>query len=128
MIKSILLPIDGSVYTESVLQYGQYMAQKFDAVLRVLTIVDIRLFDWNMTAGADSFVPVIPSADFQEESQKMQDEKAQRIIEKSTELLKKTGLQFEVEKVSGIPVDEIWYQAVLPQIKRCSCQHLWQKS
>jgi nucleotide-binding universal stress UspA family protein len=111
MIKSILLPIDGSVYTESVLQYGQYLAQKLGAILRVLTIVDIRLFDWNITAGADSFVPVIPSADFQEESQKMQDEKAQQIIGKSTEILKKSGIQFEVEKASGIPIDEICYHA-----------------
>lgn len=111
MIKSILLPIDGSVYSEAVLRYGQFLAEKFNSVLRVLTVVDIRLFDWSMAAGADSFVPVIPSADFQEESQKMQDEKAQKIIEKAAEILGKSSIKYELNKVSGIPVDEICYQA-----------------
>jgi nucleotide-binding universal stress UspA family protein len=112
MIKSILLPIDGSTYSEPVLQYGQFFAKEFGAVLRVLTVIDIRLFDWSMATGADSFVPLMPSADFQTESQKMQDEKAQKVIEKAAEILKKSDLKFELTKTSGIPVDEICQYAM----------------
>jgi len=107
MIKSILLPVDGSAYTESVLEYGKYLAVEFQAALRILTVVDIRLYEWNMAAGTDSFVPVVPSSEFQEESQRMQEEKAERILEKADEMLKDTSIAYTLHKVSGIPVDEI---------------------
>ena len=107
MIKSILLPIDGSHYTDSVLEYGIFMARKFDAMLRVLTIVDIRLFDWSLSSGADSFVPIMPSPEFQEESQKLQHEKADQVLKKAGEILNKSTVKFESFKQAGIPVDEI---------------------
>jgi len=107
MIKSILLPVDGSPYTDSVLDYGMYLAKKLGATLRVLSVVDIRLFDWSLSGGADSFVPIMPTPEFQEESQKMQHEKADQIIKKAGEILKKSGLPFETFKRAGIPVDEI---------------------
>jgi nucleotide-binding universal stress UspA family protein len=113
MIKSILLPLDGSTYSDSVIKYGKFFAEKFDAVVRILSVVDIRLFDWSMATGADSFVPLMPSADFQAESQKIQDEKADKIIEKAANILNKTSIKFEVLKTSGIPVDEICQSAMV---------------
>jgi len=107
MIKSILLPIDGSVYSETVLQYGIFLAKKFKSVLRILTIVDIRLYEWNLAAGADTFVPVMPSSEFQEESQRMQDDKADKVLEKAEHILQAGKLKYELVKTSGIPVDEI---------------------
>jgi len=107
MIKSILLPIDGSPYTEAVLEYGDFFAQKFGALLRVLTVIDIRLFEWSVATSADSFVPIMPSAEFQEESQRIQSEKADKVIQKASEILNAKKRTFEIIKVSGIPVDEI---------------------
>lgn len=107
MIRSILLPIDGSNYSESVLQYGVYLAKQLNAVLRVITVVDIRLFDWNMTAGPDSFVPVVTSTEFQEETHQMLEKKADSILKKSKGILQESKLDFEMKKITGIPVDEI---------------------
>ncbi len=107
MIKSILLPLDGSPYTESILSYGEYFYEKFGAILRLLSVVDIRLFDWSVATSADSFVPILPSTEFQEESQRIQDEKANKVIEKASEILNNKKVTFEVIKISGIPVDEI---------------------
>ncbi len=107
MIKSILLPIDGSPYTESILNYGEFFNKKFGALIRILSVVDIRLFDWSVATSADSFVPILPSAEFQEESQKIQDEKAQKVIEKASKILDAKKVTYEVIKVSGIPIDEI---------------------
>jgi nucleotide-binding universal stress UspA family protein len=107
MIKSILLPLDGSIYSESVLDYGKFLAKKIGAVIRVLTVIDIRLFDWSVATGADSFVPVMPSTDFQEESHKLLQDKADKVIEKASTILKDSGIQYEISKQSGIPVDEI---------------------
>ncbi|WP_457566777.1 universal stress protein, partial [Caldithrix abyssi] len=84
MIKSILLPIDGSPYTEAVLDYGDFLAEKFGAILRILTVIDIRLFDWSVATSADSFVPIMPSTEFQEESQRIQNEKAEKVIQKAS--------------------------------------------
>ncbi|MBD3224721.1 MAG: hypothetical protein GF313_08325 [Caldithrix sp.] len=112
MIKSILLPIDGSKYSESVLDYGKFFAKKLDAFLRIISVIDIRLFDWSMATGADSFVPVMPTSEFQEESQKIQDEKAQKTIDKAASVLKNSEVKYELLKVSGIPVDEICQHAM----------------
>ena len=112
MIKSILLPIDGSNYSEPVLNYGIYLAKKLNAVVRVLSVVDIRLIDWSMATGAESFVPLMPSADFQAESQKMQEEKAEKVNEKAARFLKKSEVKYELIKTSGIPSDEICHYAM----------------
>jgi hypothetical protein len=44
MIKSILLAVDGSVYTNSVIEHGIILAKKLDAFLRVCSVVDIRIY------------------------------------------------------------------------------------
>jgi len=53
MIKSILLAVDGSAYTEPVLQHGIKLAKKFGAHLRVLTVIDVRIFEWAVAVGVD---------------------------------------------------------------------------
>ncbi len=107
MVKSILLAIDGSAYTEFVLRYGVNLAKTFDAHLRVLTVVDVRFFEWAVAIGVEGFAPVLPSTAFQEESQKILEEKADRVLERASELLKKEGVPFTVEKESGSPVEVI---------------------
>lgn len=107
MIKSILLPIDGSNYSESVLRHGLFLAQKLGSVIRILTTVDIRLYEWNMAAGADTFVPVMPSTEFQEESHRMLEEKADKVLKKAEEIVKPSGVTYQLLKTTGNPVDEI---------------------
>lgn len=111
MIRSILLPIDGSNYTESVLQYGIYLAKQLHAHLRVITIVDIRLFEWNLAAGADSFVPVVGTGEFQDETHRMLQEKAKSVLDKAKSILEQSQINFEIKEITGIPVDEICAQA-----------------
>ena len=61
MIKSILLPVDGSSFTESVLNHGKYLAEKFSALLRILTVVDIRTYEWTLNVGSEGYMPVVPA-------------------------------------------------------------------
>ncbi len=107
MVKSILLAIDGSAYTEYVLQYGVHLAKTFQAHLKVLTVVDVRFFEWAIAIGVEGFAPVLPSATYQEESQKILEEKADRVLERASEMLKESGVMFSVEKESGSPVEVI---------------------
>ncbi len=116
MIRSILLPIDGSTYSKSVLEYGIHLGKALNATLRVLTVVDIRLYEWNMAAGSDSFVPVVTTTAFQEETQQMLKKKAEAILDKAKEMLIKSGLTFEFETFDGIPADEITDRAKISDL------------
>ena len=111
MIKSILLSVDGSIYTEAVLRNGIHLAKALDAKLRVLSVIDVRTFEWAMSLGADGFVPVIPSSAYLEESRKLHEEKAEAVLKKSREILQKEHMQFDLEKAAGSPVDVICEQA-----------------
>ncbi len=107
MIKSILLPIDGSAFTQCSLQYGVSLARSFGAKLKVLTVIDIRIFEWAMAMGVEGFAPVIPSSAYQEESQQLLEQKAEKILERAAEFLKSEKVNFETEKTSGSPSESI---------------------
>ncbi len=107
MIKSILTPLDGSIYSDTVLQYAIYFSKKLNAPVRVLNVIDIRLTDLGISPASDSFVPLIPSAEFQTESRKILEEKSKRIISKASHILEGEGVSYEVNSELGLPVDEI---------------------
>jgi len=113
MIKSLLLCVDGSAYTESVLRHGAHLATAFDAHARLLSVVDIRIFEWTSAMGADAFVPVIPSTAYQEESRRLMEEKAEAVLKKCAEVLEEAGVSFETERLSGPPADIIVERAHL---------------
>jgi nucleotide-binding universal stress UspA family protein len=113
MIKSILVALDGSAYTEPALQYAITLSKKFDAFLRVLTVIDIRIFEWAVAIGVEGFAPIIPSSGYQEESQKLLDQKAQEILNKAEKILKSQDLEYITEKESGNPIDVICEKAKL---------------
>jgi len=113
MIKSILLAVDGSAFTEPVLQYGITLSQKFQALLRVLTVIDIRIFEWAVAIGVEGFAPIIPSSGYQEESQKLLDQKAEEVLKKIETILKQKKVEYVLEKESGNPVDMICDKARL---------------
>ena len=107
MIKSILLAVDGSIYTEPVLKYGMYLANHFVAHLKVITVIDARFFEWSVAIGTEGFAPVIPTSGFQEKSQNLLEEKADTILKRTQEILGKSNVHFSLEKINGNPVDVI---------------------
>ena len=109
MIKSILLPVDGSAYTESVLRHGMELGRALGALLRVLTVVDVRTYEWVAAFGSDGFVPVMPSPSYREETERVLNEKADQTLERTRELIEKegAGVRFSLEKVADSPVDAI---------------------
>ncbi len=111
MIKSILLSVDGSSYTEAQVKYCIQLAEAFNCKIKVLSIVDIRIFEWAVVMGTDGFVPMVPSNIYKEESQKILETKADAVLDKCSRILKQEGIYFEVEKISGPPVDIICEKA-----------------
>ncbi len=107
MVKSILLAVDGSAYTDAQLKYAIQIAQSFDATVRVLSIVDVRIFEWAVVMGNDGFVPVMPSTVYKEESHKILDSKAEAVLDKCQSILTAEGVKHSVEKLEGAPADII---------------------
>lgn len=107
MIKSILLAVDGSTYTDAQVKHCIPLAKAFEAKVKVLSVVDIRIFEWAAVMGTDGFVPVVPTNVYREESKKILDAKAQAVLEKCSDILQKEKIEFDVEKIEGPPVDII---------------------
>jgi nucleotide-binding universal stress UspA family protein len=107
MIKSILLAVDGSIYTDSVIKHGIDLAKKLDAFLRIHSVIDIRIYEWVLNTGGEGYMPVIPSNVFHDESYKFHRERAEGLIESLRQKLAESKVRFEAEKVEGAPVEVI---------------------
>lgn len=107
MIRSILLSVDGSIYTESALRHAIHLAKAFKVRVRVLSVVDVRTFEWAMSIGADAFVPIIPSALYLEETKNLQQQKSDMVLQKSEEILQAADIRFTLHKEVGSPTEVI---------------------
>lgn len=116
MFKNIMIAVDGSAYTESVLQHAVALSKQFASRIHVLTVVDVRIFEWASAIGADGFVTVVPSGVYQDESLSILDEKCVKILEKCSRLLTEEKVNFKTEKVIGSPVDQLLEKAQIADL------------
>lgn len=107
MIKSIFLAVDGSIFTNTVVDYGIDLAKKLNAYLRVYSVIDIRIYEWVLNTGGEGYMPVIPSNVFHDESYKFHSERAEVLIDTLRKKLKESNLKFEADKLEGDPVEVI---------------------
>ncbi len=113
MIKSIMLSVDGSVYTDAQVKHCIRLAKAFEAMVHVLTIVDIRFVEWASVMSTDGFVPVIPSTGYRDESKKLLEAKADAVLKKCAALLNEANIKFDARKINGPPADIICDQTHL---------------
>ncbi|MGQ9559365.1 MAG: universal stress protein [Candidatus Oleimicrobiaceae bacterium] len=111
MVKRILLPVDGSEYTNSVVKHGVDLARRFGGRVRLLSVVDVRIFEWVLSVGADGFVPVLPAPGYQEQSRKLLEKKAQNVLDRCARVLESEGIPYEAETIGGSPVEIICERA-----------------
>jgi nucleotide-binding universal stress UspA family protein len=116
MFKNILLAVDGSAYTDSILSHGIELTRRFSSHLMVLTVADVRIFEWASAVGSDGFISIVPSGSYQDTSKSLLDEKCDKILARCTELLKESGVDFAVEKSIGAPVDIILEQTLVADL------------
>ncbi|HOT97154.1 MAG TPA: universal stress protein [bacterium] len=116
MFKSILLAVDGSAYTESILAHGIELAQRFASRLLILTVADVRIFEWASAVGSDGFISIAPSGSYQEASRTLLAEKCDKILAKCRERLACTDLDFSMEKSFGAPADLILEQTQIADL------------
>lgn len=111
MFKNIMLAIDGSAYTDGVLAYGIELARHFESHLTVLTVADVRIFEWASAVGSDGFISIVPSGSYQDASRNLLEEKCDKILARCSELLRESQIAFTAEKSVGAPVDVILERA-----------------
>ncbi len=116
MFKNIMLAVDGSQHTDSVIKTGIAMAKAFHSKIHVISVADIRIFEWATAVGADGFVPIVPSGIYQEESKKLLVEKCDKVLQKCAEMLQHENIDFITEKIIGSPVDSITEKAQLTDL------------
>jgi nucleotide-binding universal stress UspA family protein len=107
MIKSILLAVDGSVFTDAVVSQGIDLARKFNAHLRIYSIVDVRVYEWVLNTGGEGYMPVIPANVFHDESYKFYSERADALLAAIDKRLRDSKLSYETKKMEGSPVEAI---------------------
>ena len=103
MIKSILLAVDGSVYTDSVIAHGIDLARLLKAHLRVYSVVDVRIYEWVLNTGGEGYMPVIPSNIFHDESFKFHNQRADALLKTAIVRLRLSARAYHrvFPKVSG---------------------------
>ena len=107
MFKNIMLAVDGSLYADSVLSTSVSLAKAFHSHISIITVADVRVFEWATAVGTDGFVPIVPSGLYQDESRKILEEKTDKILKKCAQILSKESISFETEKLIGAPADSI---------------------
>ena len=107
MLKSIMCTLDGSAYSESVLEHGIKLAVRFKAELRILSVIDIRMFEWVSAIALDGFVPAIPGPNYMKDSRHILEAKAKDTIEKAKQRAADNQVAFKADTEIGVPGDVI---------------------
>lgn len=107
MLKSILCALDGSAYSQSVLDHGIKLSQRLNAELRFISIIDIRMFEWVSAIALDGFVPAIPGPNYMKDSRNVLEVKANDTIDKALKEAKKFNIPTYGNTEVGVPADII---------------------
>jgi len=111
MIKSVLATVDGSAYSDAVVRQSIQLAKKYSALLRFLTIVDVRIFEWALYIGADGFMPMLSASTYQKQTQRFLEEKAAEVLKKCAQKAHAAEVDFVTTQIAGSPVEVICEQA-----------------
>ncbi len=107
MFRNILNPTDGSEYSRTALEYGMYMAQRLDARLTGLHVIDIKVLQGPVLNDICSAASLCPGPEFFSVIEKALDARAGNILSEFRERCEKQGLRPDVKKVTGIIDEEI---------------------
>lgn len=122
MFKNILIPTDGSQYSEVALEFGIYLAGKFNAGVTGLYVVDIKIIQSPLFNDISGSMGVPPSHEFVPLIEKGLEERGDAILANFKERCEGAGLRSCVKKMTGI-VDEM----IIEEGKEADCIILAQR-
>lgn len=105
MVKTVLIPTDGSPYSRTALDYGIYFAKKLGAALTGLSVIDIKIIQGPLFNDISGFVDLTPYQEFTPMIETGLQERAQLILESFRLRCESEGIHPEVKNVTGL-IDE----------------------
>jgi nucleotide-binding universal stress UspA family protein len=122
MFEHILIPTDGSQYSEIALEYGIYLAGKLKAAITGLYIVDIKIIQSPLFNDISGSMGVPPSHEFVPLIEKGLEERGDAILAGFRKRCENAGLRPCVKKITGL-VDEM----IIEEGTRADCIILAQR-
>ncbi|HWR58844.1 MAG TPA: universal stress protein [Thermodesulfovibrionales bacterium] len=104
-IKKIMVPTDGSDYGKIAIEYGIYIAKRFDAQLTGIHVMDIRLIQGPVFTDISGSVGMTPYQEFLPMLQDSLEERAETILQAFRTRCEEAGVPAETKKTVGV-IDE----------------------
>lgn len=111
MIKTILIPVDGSANSAVALEYGIYIAPKFEATITGLHVIDVFLIQGPMMTDISATVAVTPYDGYFEAVETSLKEKADLLLKTFDDRCVNSGVPCETKKTIGKISDAIIEEA-----------------
>lgn len=102
MIKSILVPIDDSIYSEIALNYAIDITKIYKAKIEFLNVIDVKLFEDQHFHGIFAALGTKPFPEFKIKLQQALDQRAKKILERAAKHCEKRKVRFEESLITGI--------------------------
>ncbi|MCK7504355.1 MAG: universal stress protein [Desulfobacterales bacterium] len=100
MIKTILIPVDGSANSATAVDYGIYIAPKLEASLSGLHVIDIYLIQGPMMTDVSATVGMPPYDGFFEAVETSLKEKADCVLKNFEDRCRAAGVACGTKKIS----------------------------
>lgn len=104
-IKKIMVPTDGSDFGKIAIEYGIYIAKRFDAQLTGIHVMDIRLIQGPVFTDISGSVGLPPYQEFLPMLQDSLEERAETILQAFRTQCEEAGVHTETKKTVGV-IDE----------------------
>lgn len=105
MIKTILVPTDGSEYGNTAIDYGLYISKRLAATLTGFHVIDVRLMQGPVITDISGSIGLPPYQEFYPVIEKGLDERADVILKAFAARCTDGGVQAETRKAVGV-IDE----------------------
>jgi len=102
MIKSILIPTDGSEFNKVALTYGIYFAKRFDAQVTGLHVVDIRSLEGPLLSDISGALGFAPYQSFLPRFQKILEDRGDLILEGFQAACEAQSIHPKIKRLSGV--------------------------
>lgn len=102
MIKSILIPTDGSVNSTTALEYGLYLAGKLGSEITGLNVIDIRALEGPFFSDVSGSLGFIPYQNYLPNYQRVLEDRAAVILEECKKLCAEKGTKVKTRRLTGI--------------------------
>ncbi len=107
MIKSILVPTDGSDYSRAAVEYGIYIATKTDAQLTGLHVVDVKIIQGPLFSDIAFYSGLPVYYEFLPKIEAALNKRADTILDEFREKAQRVGVKPELKKITGLIEDTI---------------------